>query len=203
MWRETPSTARTFVAFEGTRLHRLLDDDIEEALMGAIAVVDDQFTEEIASRFIAPGSEYVGVFSDQHLPQMHRSSYSAGFVRGLHVCFIQVVAHLTTDPWVGLACRGEEFVLDALLNQTRILAELEELPAAPMAKLEHALAQLAEEAFDDFDFAFAFDPAADGIDDPETELGRQVGMSMRLHPRYWFEPIGDLPVHPLASSWAI
>ena len=194
--------ARTFVAFEGTELGRLLDDDVEEALMEAIAVIDDLFTEEIASRFVAPDTGRAGSFSDQHLPQMHRSWYSGGFVRGLHICFIQVVAHLATDPWVGLACRGEEFVLDAVLNQTRILAELEDLPAGLMAKLEHALAELAEEAFDDFDFAFAFDPAADGIDDPETELGRQVGMSMRLHPRYWFEPIGDLSVHPLARSWS-
>lgn len=195
--------ARTFVAFTGTGLDRLLDDDVEEALRGAMAVIDDQFTEEIASHFLVPDSGYVGSFSDQHLPQRYRSSYSAGFVRGLHICFIQVVAHLATDPWVGLACRGEEFVLDAVLNQARISAELEDLPAAPMARLEHALGQLAEEAFDDFDFTFAFDPAADGIDDPETELGRQVGMSMRLHPRYWFEPIGDLAVHPLAQSWAL
>jgi hypothetical protein len=195
--------ARTFVAFEGTELGRLLDDDVEEALMGAIGFIDDQFTEEIASRFLDPDPGRVRTFSDEHLPQIYRSWYSAGFVRGLHICFIQVVAHLATDPWVGLACRGEEFVLDAVLNQTRILAELEDLPAGPMAKLEHALAQLAEEAFDDFDFAFAFNPAADGIDDPETELGRQVGMSMGLHPRYWFEPIGDLPVHPLARNWAL
>jgi hypothetical protein len=195
--------ARTFVAFAGTGLDRLLTDDVEEALKGAMAVLDDQFTEEIASHFVVPESGYVGTFSDHHLPQRYRSLYSPGFVRGLHICFIQVVAHLATDPWVGLACRGEEFVLDALLNQTRILAEVEDLQAGPMAKLQRALGQLAEEAFDDFDFLFAYDPAADGIDDPETELGRQVGMSMRLHPRYWFEPIGDLPVHPMASSWAI
>lgn len=195
--------ARTFVAFAGTELDRLLNDDVEEALRGAMAVVDDQFIEEIASHFVVPDTGYVGTFSDQHLPQRYRSLYSGGFVRGLHICFLQVVAHLTSDPWVGLACRGEEFALDAVVNQTRILAELEELPARPMARLEHALGQLAEEAFDDFDFAFAYDPAADGIDDPETELGRQVGMSMRLHPRYWFEPIGDLPVHPLARSWAL
>jgi hypothetical protein len=195
--------ARTFVAFAGTRLDRLLNDDVEKALIGAMDVIDDQFTEEIASHFVVPDSGYVGSFSDQHLPQRYRSSYSPGLVRGLHICFIQVVAHLTADPWVGLACRGEEFVLDAVLNQARILAELEELPAAPMARLERALGQIAEEAFDDFDFTFAFDPAADGIDDPDTELGRQVGMSMRLHPRYWFEPIGDRPVHPLVRSPAL
>ncbi len=194
--------ARTFVAFAGTELDRLLDDDVEEALIGAIDVIDDQFIEEIASHFVVPDSGYVGTFSDQHLPQMYRSWYSGRFVRGLHVCFIQVVAHLATDPWVGLACRGEEFVLDAVLSEARTLAEMEELPEAPMAKLQEALGQLAEEAFDDFDFAFAFNPAADGIDDPETELGRQVGMSMGLHPRYWFEPIGDLAVHPLVRDWA-
>jgi hypothetical protein len=195
--------ARTFVAFEGTELGRLLNDDVEEALIEAIEVIDDQLTEEIVSRFVAPDSGHAGTFSDQHLPRMYRSLYTGRFVRGLHICFIQVVAHLATDPWVGLACRGEEFVLDALLNQTRIQAELGDLPPGPMGKLEHALRELSEEAFDDFDFAFAFDPAADGIDDPETELGRQVGLSMRLHPRYWFEPIGDLPVHPLARSCAL
>jgi len=82
------------VAFEGTELGRLLNDDVEEALIEAIAVIDDQFTEEIASRFMAPASGNTGTFSYQHLPQMHRAFYSSGFVRGLHICFIQVVATL-------------------------------------------------------------------------------------------------------------
>jgi hypothetical protein len=194
---------QTFVAFEGSELGELLNDDVEQALLEAIAVVDDQFIEEIASRFVAPDGGQSGPFSDLHLPQRYRSWYTPGFVRGLHICFIAVVAHLATDPWAGLACRGEEFVLDAVLHEARNLAEMNELPEDSLETLKEALAELAEEAFDDFDFTFAFDPAADGIDDPATELGRQIGMSMGLHPRYWFEPIAGRTVHPLARSWRL
>jgi hypothetical protein len=191
---------RTFVAFAGSELGLLLDEDVEAALSRAIADIDNQFTEEIASHFSGNGRAPVRTFSEAHLPAVYRAWYSGAFVRRLYVCFIQVVAHLGTDPWEGLACRGEEFALQAILTQTETLAALGVLTAQTVAKLGPVLAELAEYAFDDFDFLFAFDPAADSIDDLETELGRGLGIAP-LHPRHWFDPLGDLPVHPLVERW--
>jgi hypothetical protein len=64
---------RTFVAFEGTELGRLLDDDVEQSLREAIAVIDDQLIEEIAARFVDPDTGNGGTFFDQHLPRMYRA----------------------------------------------------------------------------------------------------------------------------------
>jgi hypothetical protein len=85
---------RTFGAFEGTELDRLLDDEVEDALGRAIATIDDQFTQEIAARF-ADADRYIRTFSDEHLPSIFRHWYSPAFVRRLYICFIQVVARLT------------------------------------------------------------------------------------------------------------
>jgi hypothetical protein len=200
--RETHRMARFFIGFEGSGLERLLDDEIEEVILQAIEIIDDEFAEEIAGRIARVDHGGPKTFSDQYLPRVYRSWYSVRLVRRLHICFVQVVARLATDTWVGLACRGEEFVLHAILDQARAVAEIVEKPAQFMEKLERSLTELAEIAFDDYDFLFAFDPAADGIDDPTTDHGHQFGMAAPLHPRSWFDPIGQLPVHPLVSSWA-
>jgi len=192
---------RTISAFDGTDVGCLIDDDVDDRIRQAIDIIDDQFAEEISFRFAAINQEAGRVFSDAYLPEIFRFWYSARFIRRLYMCFIQVVARLAKDPWEGLACRGEEFVLDAVLELTRTLAEVDELTETRTAKLEHAMAQIAEVAFDDFDYQFAFDPASDGIGDPETEQGRQFGMAMPLHPRHWFKPFGKLAVHPLVQGW--
>lgn len=44
---------------------------------------------------------------------------------------------------------------------------------------------------------YVFAPAFDGIDDPDTYEGSQLGIR-RLHPSAWFEPFQvEAPVHPL------
>jgi len=97
------------------------------------------------------------------------------------------------DPWPGLACRAEEFALNAVLTQIRIEADTDE---NPIRDLDQTLAQVTDAAFDDIDFLFAFDPAADGIDDPDTDAGRFMGIGS-LHPRHWFDPFNDRRPHPL------
>jgi hypothetical protein len=49
------------------------------------------------------------------------------------------------------------------------------------------------------DHEYLFDMAFDGIDDPDTYEGSQLGVAS-LHPSAWFEPFhADAPVHPLLA----
>lgn len=58
---------------------------------------------------------------------------------------------------------------------------------------------LRERLFEDLDHEFMFHPLFDGIDDPDTYEGSQLGTGS-LHPSGWFEPFRDEEsVHPMAG----
>ncbi len=181
-------------AFDDTDLTAVLDDDLQAAFGVASDLVDDQFVEEIASRMATIGPDAGRFsFSSQHLPRRYREHYNVLLVRRVHICFLTVVDHLAQDLWPGLACRAEELALHAILTQLRIDADTTE---TPIRSLDERLAQVTDAAFDDIDFLFAFDPAADGIDDPDTDAGQLMGIGS-LHPRHWFDPFNDRRPHPL------
>jgi len=188
---------RLVTAFDDTYAGSLLDDDVQSALHTAIEIVDDQLLEELASLF-SNGTAGLGMFSDVHLPDRYRDQYDAGVLRRLQVCFFRVVDRLSSPPpWPGVSCRGEEFALNAVITQARIGLEVEPPPEETAARVERALTDLEQVAFEDLDFEYAFDPAADGIDDPETAEGQRMGVAP-LHPSRWFEPFEGHEVHPLA-----
>ncbi len=196
---QTHHVTRSVRAFDGTDVGELLDDEVQAVIDAAIQMVDDQFVEEIAKRYSTFDQTRSRMFCDVHLPDRYRDEYTIRFVRRLHICFLQVVAHLAEDDWVGVACRGEEFALNAILNQLRINVELTPPIPALQARTETALLALTDAAFEDLDFEFAFDAAFDGIDDRQTQEGRQMRIAP-LHPRSWFDALGELPPHPLARS---
>jgi len=190
---------RPVTAFDDTELGALLDHDVQEALGDAMEFVDDQLIEEITFRCADTNLDADWFpFSDFHLPRRYRDEYDALFVRRVHICFLSVVAHLATPPWAGLACRAEEFALNALLTQVRVDTESQARSPTAQSTTNEALLMLSDAAFDDTDFEFAFDLATDGIDDPETPLGQAMGIGP-LHPRHWFEPFSDRVPHPLVQ----
>lgn len=188
---------RLVTAFDDTYAGPSLVDEFQSAFHSAIEIVDDQLLEELAS-LVGNGSAGLGMFSDIHLPDRYRDLYDAGFLRRLQVCFIRVVDRLSSlPPWPGVSCRGEEFALNAVITQVRIGLEVEQPSKEVAARVEQALTDLEQVAFDDLDFEYAFDAASDGIDDPETEEGQRMGVAS-LHPSKWFEPFEGHIVHPLA-----
>lgn len=97
------------------------------------------------------------------------------------------------DGWEPPRCRGEELVLRAVLEHAEIC--LDELEGPPGA----AFQDVREFLFADLDHEFMFDPRFDGIDDPETVEGAQLGIGP-LDPSAWFEPLYEgRPVHPMAE----
>ena len=59
------------------------------------------------------------------------------------------------------------------------------------------MSDLWELAFPDKDILMLFDPAWDGIEDPE--IGDRLG-TRALAPNHWFDPLYDgVPVHPYVA----
>ena len=113
-------------------------------------------------------------------------------IRRLYACLL-VVAGRLQDGWEPPRCRGEELVLRAVLDHAETC--FEELTG----EQTKAFGDLRELMFEDFDHEYLFDPAFDGIDDPDTYEGSQLGTGS-LHPSSWFEPFrDDEPVHPMAG----
>lgn len=190
---------RPVTAFDDTDLGAVLGPAVQDAIGAAMDIVDDQFTEEISRRYASldPATDW-RAFSDLHLPRQYRDQYTVLFIRRLHVCFLTVIQRLAVAPWTGLACRGEEFALNAILTQARIGAVDSDASPSFETELDEALTELSTEAFDDLDFELAFDPANDGIDDPDTPEGAFMGTGP-LNPPHWFEPFRGRTPHPFVQ----
>lgn len=180
--------------------------DIEEELTteeiamltAAFDLVDDQLFAELVDLSNAardPGNRGMTVraFSDLHLPSRYRDSYNIGLLRRLLVCHV-CVAERVSEPLQPLRCRGEELVLRAVIEMAITEWDASGHPA------DHSFEHLLDVCFTDLDHEYMFDPAFDGIDDPSTYEGSQLGIR-GLHPSTWFEPlVPGLPVHPLAAT---
>ncbi|MCP3857537.1 MAG: hypothetical protein GY698_22880 [Actinomycetia bacterium] len=163
-----------------------------EALSNAVAMVEDFLLGELVDRFAAVSpTGSVGAFSSQFVPHRYIEFCDLKMLRRLHACLL-VVAGRLQDGWGPPRCRGEELVLRAVLDHAEVC--LEELTEQPT----EAFVRLADLLFEDFDHEYLFDPSFDGIDDPETVEGSQMGVGP-LHPSAWFDPFyDDRPVHPMA-----
>lgn len=168
-----------------------------DVLSAAFDLVDDQlFTELVdlsdATSDPADRSITARAFSDLHLPLRYSDSYDIGLLRRLAVCLV-CVADRISEPLQPLRCRGEELVLRAVIEMAITEWDASGNPA------DHSFERLLDLCFSDLDHEYMFDPAFDGIDDPNTHEGSQLGIRS-LHPTTWFEPlIPELRVHPLAA----
>lgn len=181
-----------------TDITDLLTTDELDVLESAFDIVDDQLFEEVidlVNHTVNPSdrSGPLRTFSERHLPTRYRESYDIGLLRRLTVCLV-CAAERVDEPLQPLRCRGEELVLRAVIEMA--LTEWE----ASGRTGDHSFDQLLDLCFADLDHEYMFDEAFDGIDDPGTYEGSQLGVR-GLHPSGWFEPlILGLPVHPLAEA---
>ncbi|MEZ5142895.1 MAG: hypothetical protein R2726_10295 [Acidimicrobiales bacterium] len=169
-------------AFDDTYVGPLLDDDVQAALSAAIEIVDDQLLEEIAS-FYSRSHAGAGAFSETHLPRRYRDSYDVWIMRRMYVCFLRVVDRLADDVWVGLSLsRGGARLARRAHRGADGVGRQSSLRWSPPPGRAGA-ARSGEVAFDDLDIEFAFDPASDGIDDPDTDAGSRMGVAPLLPSR--------------------
>ena len=173
-------------------LDRWLDPAELSALSNAVDAVDDFILGELADRYGVELSSTEGQFSMLYLPARYHDQYDHGVLRRLYAC-LTVVAGRLQDGWEPPRCRGEELVLRAVLEHAEICFDEFEGPPGT------AFQDVREFLFVDLDHEFMFDPRFDGIDDPETVEGAQLGIGP-LDPSAWFEPLYDgRPVHPMAE----
>lgn len=159
----------------------------------AVDMVEELLLDELGERRYTEGPATGGAFSDRFLPDRHAGLYDFTMIRRLHVCLV-VVAGRLQDGWRPQACRAEELVTAAVVEQAQLLFE------ESTVKESDALGYLYELLFEDLDHQYMFAPAFDGIDDPDTYEGANMRTGS-LHPKDWFEPLWeDEPVHPLAAG---
>lgn len=172
---------------------RHLEPAEQDALSAAVEQVGDLLIAELVTLYDEPSRATVNcAFSTQFLPTRFADSYDFAMMRRLHVCLI-VVAGRLQHGWEPLGCRGEELVLRAILDQAETSFE------ERGGESTDGFAVLVDLLFEDLDHEFLFDPALDGIDDPETAAGMFMGVRS-LSPSAWFDPLStDSTVHPLLS----
>jgi len=106
------------------------------------------------------------------------------------MCVGTVVWKLQSPDHQQLACVAEELALYAIINQAQVDLDLR--------GLEADLDAVYEEAFQDTDFEFLFDPKFDGIE--ESEMDEFSGMT-NLRFEDWFTPFANVPyVHPYVAE---
>lgn len=165
----------------------------QKALSDAVDMVEDYLLDELTERRYTEGRATGGAFSDRFLPDRHAGLYDFAMIRRLYPCLV-VVAGRLQDGWRPQACRAEELVTAAVVEQAQLIFE------ESTGEESDALGYLYEILFEDLDHQYMFAPAFDGIDDPDTTEGAQIRTGS-LHPSAWFDPLGDdEPVHPLIAG---
>ncbi|MFN3217675.1 MAG: hypothetical protein ACE367_14365 [Acidimicrobiales bacterium] len=164
-----------------------------QALSDAVEQVDDFLLAELVELYHETGPAAVPqMFSDRFLPARYVDFYDFKMMRRMYACLL-VVAGRLQDRWEPPRCRGEELVLRAVLDHAEIC--FEELTG----EQTRTFYDLRDLLFEDLDHEYLFDPAFDGIDDPDTYEGSQMGVES-LHPSAWFRPIrGASRVHPMLT----
>lgn len=161
------------------------------ALSNAVDAVDDFMLGELADRYMTEAAAD-GQFSMLYLPVRYAHAYDFKLLRRLYACLL-VVAGRLQQGWEPPRCRGEELVTRAVLEHAETC--FEELEGSST----NAFLHLREFLFADTDHEFMFDMKFDGIDDPTTDEGAQLGTGP-LDPSAWFDPLyEDRPVHPMAE----
>ncbi|QGG96241.1 hypothetical protein [Actinomarinicola tropica] len=149
----------------GLILDELRDDDMAEMWIDELPIVarpylDDRFIAAFASRF---------------------EVLAGRLARGL-------------NELTGLAsCTADEIALHLVIDRTEELHEeagldWEWVDALPIHPADDDYVGIKDLLFRDLDVMFLYEPAFDGVDDPESETYRTQGFA-HLHPRDWFKTL--------------
>lgn len=161
---------------------------IQRALGDAAVIVLDEFLEDLAS--LGRGEPFAQTAMADALPRKYLPRYNILFAKEFVVCVSTVVWKLQSPDPQDLACVAEELALNAIIQQAGVNLELQ--------GREADLDDVYEEAFQDTDFEFLFDPKFDGIE--ESEMADWLRMA-NLRFEDWFKPFANVPfVHPFVAD---
>ena len=159
-----------------------------EALHGAGDVLIDSYCDDLAH--LSTGGAFDATFMSSDLPRRYLARYDYLFAKRFFTCLVTVVWKLGAPEQYDLACVAEEMALHALIEQATMDLE--------RRGVEADFGDFCDDAFQDLDFLWLFDPKYDGIEDSPEGAFLGVG---NLHFDEWFTPfLNVLYVHPYASG---
>lgn len=161
---------------------------IQRALYDAAVIVLDRYLDDLSR--LAEGSPFDDTSIVESLPHKYLPRYDLLFAKEFVVCVSTVVWNLQSPDHQELACVAEELALNAIVGQAQALQEVRGRPVD--------LGDVYEDAFQDIDFEFRFDPSFDGIE--ESEIGEHLRLA-NLRFEDWFKPFANVPyVHPFVAD---
>jgi hypothetical protein len=124
-----------------------------------------------------------------YLPERLERHYTDVLYRGMLVAIANVGGQLAGTDAPALRCLADEMALHVIIEHAGVWLE-------DHGELDEGWGDYEDRVFEDVDFELLYDPAWDGIEDPDSDVARQEGMA-NLHPKDWFKPFRpDEPVHP-------
>ena len=162
----------------------VLTERKREALHAAVVILLDDAFQALSS-----GSDLSESMLVWYLPPRLESHYDEGLYRSMLVAIAHVGGQLAKTDSPSLRCLADEMALHIIIEQAGAWLETQGEPDEDWGLYEDCV-------FEDTDFELLFDPAWDGIEDPESDVARSKGMT-NLHPKDWFKPFRPTePVHP-------
>ncbi len=162
----------------------VLTDTKREALHAAVALLLDDAFETLARNGDLNESTIAW-----YLPERLKRHYTEVLYRGMVVAVANVGGQFADTDAPTLRCLADEMALHVIIEKAGAWLETR-------GELDEGWGDYEERVFEDTDFELLYDPAWDGIEDPDSDVARQGGMA-NLHPKDWFNPFRQAdPVHP-------
>ena len=140
----------------------------------------DLYLEDLAR--LAQGEPFDETNIADALPRTYLPRYDLLFAKAFVICVSTVVWKLQSPDQQELACVAEELALSAIVGQAQALLE--------MRGQQVNIGDVYEEAFQDTDFEFLFDPSFDGIEESGIADYRRLA---NLRFEDWLKPFANVP----------
>lgn len=162
----------------------ILSDAKREALhASAVVLLDNAFDSLATSGGLAEST------IAWYLPERLQHHYHEVLYRDMVIAVMNVGGQLVETDSPTLRCVGEEFAMYVIIQHAGVWLETH-------GEVDEGWETYEDCVFKDMDFELLYDPAFDGIEDPDSDIAQLQGMA-NLHPRDWFRPFRpDEPVHP-------
>ena len=162
----------------------VLPDLKREALHAAVVLLLDDGFESLARNGDLSESMFVW-----YLPERLEHHYTEVLYRGMLVAIANVGGQLADTDAPLLRCLADEMALHVIMEHAGVWLK-------GRGELDEGWSDYEECVFEDTDFELLYDPAWDGIEDPDSDIARQTGMA-HLYPKDWFKAFrSNEPVHP-------
>ncbi len=166
-----------------------LPENHRDAIRGAIALLTDEFTDDVALVLTAEKPDIGGTAMFAFLPPQFVRRYTPLFAKKFLATFHAAAWKITQPDAYQLSCVAEEIAAEAIVVQAEAILELE--------GEEADFGLFRDGIFEDMDFDWLFHAEMDGIED--AEIAEEMVM-VNLRFEDWFKRFSD--EHPRVPPYA-